>query len=230
MGMDTGCSACRKDLRPQTEMARSRKGNGMKKIKSVFQRNYETDRLVRDEVVPGCEWVLAGEGVPTVKFDGSCCAIIDGKFYKRYDAKRGKTPPVGFIPAQEEDQITGHRPGWVEIKEDDPASKWFCEARKNAEEYFGTLSDGTYEAIGIHFQGNAERLDCDTLVRHGALVLGNDIPRSFEGLRDYLKTHYIEGIVFHRENGDMAKIKRVDFGFEWNGKTKKQKEVKRNEK
>ena len=34
----------------------------MKKIISLFKRNYETDKLVRNEVVPGAEWVLQGEG------------------------------------------------------------------------------------------------------------------------------------------------------------------------
>jgi hypothetical protein len=43
----------------------------MRKIITLFQRNYESDRLVRDEVVPGAEWVLAGEGVATRKFDGT---------------------------------------------------------------------------------------------------------------------------------------------------------------
>ena len=27
--------------------------------------------------------------------------------------------------------------------------------------------------------------------------------------------NYMEGIVFHRENGEMCKIKRSDFGFKW---------------
>jgi len=31
----------------------------MRKIISLFQRNYEGDRLVRDECVPGAEWVQA---------------------------------------------------------------------------------------------------------------------------------------------------------------------------
>lgn len=35
----------------------------MKKISSLFQRNYDTDRLVRDEVVPGSEWVIAAEAL-----------------------------------------------------------------------------------------------------------------------------------------------------------------------
>ena len=35
----------------------------MKKVISLFRRNYDTDHLVRDEVVEGAEWVIAGEGV-----------------------------------------------------------------------------------------------------------------------------------------------------------------------
>lgn len=47
----------------------------MKKIKSVFKRDYEGNRQVYDEVTPGCEWVLAGEGVATEKYDGSAMMI-----------------------------------------------------------------------------------------------------------------------------------------------------------
>ena len=193
----------------------------MKKIKSVFQRNYETDRTIRNEVVEGCEWVLAGEGVATVKVDGSCCAIFDGIFYKRFDAKEGRTPPEGFIPAQDPDPITGHWTGWVKADENNPADKWFWEAKRNAEADFGALDDGTYEAVGTHFRSNAERLTHDTLIKHGSILPEDEVPRTFDGLREYLESHYIEGIVFHRENGDMAKVKRVDFGIEWNGKTTK---------
>jgi hypothetical protein len=38
----------------------------MKKIISLFARNYETDHLVRDEIVAGAEWVVAGEGFATI--------------------------------------------------------------------------------------------------------------------------------------------------------------------
>ena len=62
----------------------------MKKIISLFQRNYDGDLLVRDEVVPGAEWVIAGEGVATRKFDGTCCLVRDGKLFKRYEVKAGK--------------------------------------------------------------------------------------------------------------------------------------------
>ena len=42
----------------------------------------------------------------------------------------------------------------------------------------------------------------------------------YEGIKQYLEEHYIEGIVFYRGNGEMCKIKRSDFGFEWNRKKK----------
>ena len=37
----------------------------MKKIISLFQRNYHSDRFVRDELVPGAEWVAENEGIAT---------------------------------------------------------------------------------------------------------------------------------------------------------------------
>jgi hypothetical protein len=48
----------------------------------------------------------------------------------------------------------------------------------------------------------------------GRIIL-DDVPKSYAGLKEYLTTHYIEGIVFYRNTGDMCKIKRTDFGLEW---------------
>lgn len=180
----------------------------MKKIVSLFQRNYETDRLVRDEVVPGAEWVLAGEGVATRKFDGACCMVRDGKLFKRYDAKNGKTPPPGFEPAQDADPVTGHLPGWLAVG-DGAEDKWFREAYRHTCQMETTLEDGTYEAIGPHFQGNAENCNADQLVRHGSVFV--DAPRTFSELRDWLKLQEIEGIVWHHPDGRMVKIKVRDF-------------------
>ena len=73
----------------------------MKKIISLFKRDYEGTRLVYDEIVPGAEWVLADEDMATEKWDGTACLVRDGKLYKRYDAKKGQTPPVNFEPAQD---------------------------------------------------------------------------------------------------------------------------------
>ena len=193
----------------------------MKKIPSLFIREFEGHNIksITNQVTPGCEWVLNGEGIATEKYDGTCCLIQDNKLYKRYDAKQGKQPPEGAIPCQPEpDPITTHWPHWVEVKEDKPDDKWYIEAwnRLNKE----NLENGTYELCGPHFQTNPYNLEADTFFKHGDKVLEN-VPRTFEGIKDYLNTHYIEGIVFHRENGDMCKIKRTDFGFIWNNKRSK---------
>ena len=99
----------------------------MKKIIRLFQRNYETDRLVRDEVVPGAEWVLAVEGQATAKLDGTCCLVRDGKLYKRYEVKPGGSPPANFESANDVDEVTGKQQGWVPVG-DRPDDRWHREA------------------------------------------------------------------------------------------------------
>lgn len=75
----------------------------MKKIPTLFERKFADHKVVgvTADVTPGCEDALEeGKCVATVKWDGSCCAIV-GKnrgFYKRYDAKNGKKAPEGAIP------------------------------------------------------------------------------------------------------------------------------------
>ena len=177
----------------------------MKKIISLFQRNYETDRLVRNEIVPGAEWVLAGEGVATQKHDGTCCMVRDGKLYKRYDVKKGRVAPPDFEPAQEFDEITGHQPGWLPVG-DGPEDKWHREAWAN---YF-LLPNGTYELCGERINGNPEKLRGHVLIQHGVIVL-SDAPRQYEDLPAYFKTNDIEGIVWHHPDGRMVKIKARDF-------------------
>lgn len=195
----------------------------MKKIPTLFERIYDKNGKIigiTDTVKPGFEWVLSGYGVATVKMDGSCCAIINGVYYKRYDAKKGKIPPAGAIPCTPEpDTITGHWPHWVRVSETDNSDKWFMSAFRNK---FHFTSDGirlpwtlgTFEAIGKHFNGNPYNMEDDILVRHGSEVI-KDCPRSFEGIKEYLKHHYIEGIVFWRYGEPQCKIKRSDFGYKW---------------
>jgi hypothetical protein len=185
----------------------------MQKIISVFQRNYDSDRLIRDEVVPGAEWVLAGEGIATRKFEGSCCMVQDRLLYKRYDAKHGKQPPAGFVPAQDPDPTTGHWPGWLRVGAG-PEDQWFRHALTGYLDYYMIpwAPDGTYEAIGPHFQGNPEHLDSEHLVEHGRDVLDH-CPRSFADLREYLASRDIEGVVFWHRDGRRAKVKKKDYGL-----------------
>ena len=186
----------------------------MKKIPTLFIRKFHGKGKVTilNEVMPGCEWVLQGEGIATRKWDGSCCAVIDGKFWKRYDAKKGKPIPENAILCQpKEDAITGHLPCWIPVN-NKSEDKWFRVALENAGG-LESLVDGTYEAVGPHFNSNHENYGIDTLIKHGKGFI--NVERTFEGIKAFLERSPLEGIVFHRLNGEMCKIKRSDFGLEW---------------
>ena len=178
----------------------------MKKIISLFERNYQTDRLVRDEVVPGAEWVIAGEGVATRKYDGTCCLIENGRLFKRYEVKAGGMPPPGFVPANEVDPATGKQQGWMAVGAG-PEDKFHREA------FSAALPDGTYELLGPKIQGNPEKAPCHVLLKHSNADILVDCPRDFAGLRDYFSVHSIEGVVWHHPDGRMVKIKAKDFGI-----------------
>lgn len=196
----------------------------MRKIPTLFERDFSGGSAKATPVVAkGFEWVLNGEGIATVKYDGSCCAIIDGEFYRRYDAKHGKPVPEGAIKCQDEaDPITGHLPCWIKCDRFNPADKWLWSAFdvlvSTLPQYPNDVKtlDGTYEAIGLHFQSNPYNLKRDILVRHGENVV--DVPRSFEGIREWLESHEEEGIVFWKDNKPQCKIKRSDYGIKWNKK------------
>lgn len=190
----------------------------MKKIPTLFTRVFENRKIVDilPEITPGCEEAFL-HGDATVKYDGSCCAVIDGVFYKRYDAKKGKKPPEDAIPCCEPDPVTGHWPHWVRVRMSDPADKWFVEAYRN--HHIGRVSgyrvpDGTYEAIGPHFQKNPEGIPEDMLMPHGIVKV--EVKRDFESIRTYLTDHEIEGLVFWLNGEPICKIKRSDFGLPWN--------------
>ena len=161
---------------------------------------------IKNEITPGCEEAFL-RGEATIKFDGSCCAIIGGEFYKRYDAKNGKNPPAGAIPCCDSDPVTGHWPHWVKLDANNPSDKWFLKAMN------GNTNDGTYEAIGKHFNGNPYGLEYDIAVPHGVSFVM--VERTFEGVRAFLDEHIMEGLVFWLDGEPACKIKRTDFGFLW---------------
>jgi len=181
----------------------------MQKVISLFKRDYEGTRLVYNELVEGAEWVADGEGMATEKIDGTSCLIKDGELYKRYDAKKGKTPPCNFLPAQDPDPITGHWPGWLPVSEDNPSDKWHCSVD------IADLKDGTYELIGPKVQGNKYSFAQHILRLHGDVSL-KDAPRNFDDIKVYFENHTeYEGIVWWHPDGRLVKIKRRDFGLNW---------------
>lgn len=189
----------------------------MQKIPTLFKRDYEGNRHVYNEVVEGCEWVINGEGVATRKWDGTCCLVRDGNLYKRYDAKKGRTPPDGFEPAQPKpDAKTGHWPGWVPVS-DGPDDQYHREAWDMMMSIIELTDnqhphDGTYELVGPKVQGNPEDFVSHALLLHGAQAVG-DFPRDYVGIKTYLQTANIEGVVWHHPDGRMCKIKAKDFGI-----------------
>jgi len=191
------------------------------KVPCLFQRDFHgfNNATLRDEVTPGCEWVLAGDGVATEKFDGTACLLRDGILYKRYDAKNGKTPPAGAIPCCEPDPVTGHWPHWVAISADKPEDRWHREGLLWLQRgvHVPQSDDGTYELVGPGISANPYQLPDMRLWKHGYVRLP-EAPRTFDGLRDFLGEFHIEGIVFHHSDGRMAKIRRADYGFAWNAK------------
>jgi hypothetical protein len=180
----------------------------MKKIPSLFARNHETNGLVRDEVTPGCEWVLAGEGVATRKYDGACCMFRAGVYFKRRTLRLGDRPPPDFEPATEFDPITGLQQGWVPVSAAGPEDQYFRQALAALQ---ATPPDGTYELCGPMILGNPDKFPNLVLVPHGKEILA-DCPRDFRGLMDYLRGRDIEGVVWHHPDGRMAKLKGTDFG------------------
>lgn len=185
----------------------------MKKIPSVWKRDIGSPgALYVNEVTLGCEWVLAGEGKATRKWDGTAVLVRGGVLFARYDAKHGKPPPPGFEPCQAPDPTTGHWPGWVPATR--PQDRWIREA---AEAGPGVVwPDGTYEAIGPKIGGNPERVNYHHLARHGDGRIPDlsAVPRAFEALRGFLATLDIEGIVFHHPDGRMAKATKQGFGLQ----------------
>ena len=187
----------------------------MKKIPTLFERVYDGHKIVDilPNITKGCEDAFL-YGKATIKFDGSCCAIINGELYKRYDAKNGKPIPEGAIRCQEEaDPITGHLPCWVKCDKNNPSDKWFWNAYTNTEELTVDISNGTYEAVGKHFQGNPYDYENDYLIKHGESE--DEVVRTFEGVKEFLTNNIVEGIVFWYNNEPVCKIKRTDFGLEW---------------
>ena len=187
----------------------------MKKMPTLYKRTFVEHNIknIENIITPGCEWVEEGKGIVTLKLDGTCCLIENDKIFARFDYKPGRKLPDGAIPCQETaDEITGHFPHWVEVKEQ-PQYKYHKLAFEEFLKKNSNYNNGTYELCGPHIGGNPEKYEKDILIKHGSIIL-YDVPRTFEGIKKFLEENYIEGIVFHYED-KMCKIKRSDFGFDW---------------
>lgn len=183
----------------------------MKKIPTLFKRDFTNNGAIYDAYSDGTEWVLAGEGVATRKYDGTSVLIRDGKMFKRYELKPERTPPPDFEEVTH-DETTGKKIGWVEVgwgSED----KWFREAITGGNpDKVSEYPDGNYELLGPKIQGNPEHADKHYL--HDFMRKAEeypDAPTGFNELKDWLTDKDIEGLVWHHPDGRMVKIKKKDY-------------------
>lgn len=171
----------------------------MKKIPTMFVRDEtKPGHPVIDQIKPECQWVLDGEGIPTVKLDGTNVKIANSELFKRQKPKDRDYDEASYVPCDRAN----------------PADRWAFEAFDARED----KADGIYELVGPKVQGNPHGFrthmlravqPCEPQLR----CMVHD--RTFAGLRDELSQRPIEGFVFHHLDGRMAKIKRRDFGLQW---------------
>lgn len=186
----------------------------MRKVPTIFERDWNGDRSrVVDQINPEAQWVFDGEGWPTQKLDGTSCMVRDLRLYKRREIREeelANNPPADFEVA-DRDATTGKVVGWVPVGYG-PEDRWHDDALQH---HVGDLPDGTYELIGPKVQGNPEREGRHMLIAHTSrsLVIAHPFERTFGGIRDFLASVDMEGLVFHHPDGRMAKIKGRDFGL-----------------
>lgn len=182
----------------------------MRKIPTLFVRDPDDRKHVLPEVTPGCEWVLAGEGEATRKYDGTCLMFDGRAWFARREVKPGKEPPAGWVQVDHDD-VTGKSVGWEPVTQS-PFAKVAAEAIR----WYGSAPAGTYELIGPKINGNPEQWNGHGLISHEHATKLGQLPLSFEGLRSVLTDEDAwpatwEGIVWHHPDGRMAKLKRRDF-------------------
>jgi hypothetical protein len=183
----------------------------MHKIPTLFRRDPDDMRRVLTEVHPDCEWVTAGEGVATRKWDGTCTMLDqDGQWWARREVKPGKTPPPNYRPV-ETDEETGKTVGWEPIGQS-AFAKYHAEAIGQSM----LPGPGTYELVGPKINGNPDGFGGHIVIPHGWAPLSDRLeaefaPRGYDDLREWLTDRDWEGLVWHHPDGRMAKLKRRDF-------------------
>jgi hypothetical protein len=179
----------------------------MQKIPTMFMRDEsQKGHPVKDEIKPECQWVLDGEGIATRKIDGTNVKIVAGQLFKRQKPKARDYDEASYVPCDRAN----------------PADKWSYEGMDA-----GHDGDGIYELIGPKVQGNPDGRKAHVLVRvvppshyvsldqDGIRSIAHRYGLTFTGLRQWLTDHPVEGLVFHHDDGRLAKIKRRDFGLPW---------------
>lgn len=186
----------------------------MKKIKTIFDRNWEGNRKVNQQLAVEFNFE---EAVATEKLDGMNIRVtVRQGTIVRVEKRRN--------PSKKQKQAGITEPWYVDAHEDDPADKWIFDAVQHTD--FTAVPDGEWsgEAIGPSIQGNPLQLEQHqvflfSLADWRKKITLEDAPHTYDALQAYLATQksaigndcLMEGIVWHHPNGTMVKIKRKDF-------------------
>lgn len=186
----------------------------MKKIKTIFKRNWEGNREVINEYIDDSLPEILKDAISTEKLDGINVRVTIRNGEAVRLEKRRNPNQIQKVKDIEE-------PWYVDANEYAPEDKWLFDALKNTD--VSTLPDGEWngEVVGKNIQGNPLNLENNRIVFFslGQAPVFENVPVDYEGLREWLprqKSKYgnncgIEGIVWHCKNGEMFKIKVKDF-------------------
>lgn len=183
----------------------------MRKIPTIFKRDATQNGQIIDQYVVSPDTLQFA--VATEKLDGMNVRVtVRNHTSVRLEKRRNP------------DKIQKYKgiiePWYVDASES-AEDKWLQDALKNTD--LSNVPDGEWsgEALGTNIQGNPLNLPTNRILFFslGHAPIFEDVPITFEGLKEWLpkqKSKYgidcgIEGIVWHWENGDMAKIKTKDF-------------------
>lgn len=194
----------------------------MKKIPTIFERTTDRRHVVVNQVTPGCEWVFdphqAHLIVATRKLDGACMRYSRGNWWSRRQVKSGQITPPGFVRVHF-DLVTETFTGW-EPAIQSAFAKHVTEAitsdRVITADHRDPGREDTFELVGPKVNGNPDHFEHHTLFSHSSPMLhlrpdqwrpGGDLTL----LMALCAQHGWEGIVWHHQDGRMAKLKVRDF-------------------
>ena len=204
----------------------------MIKIPTLFVRgNKENNYHVTPMITPGCEWVLEGRGLMTIKIDGLNAQVKEvtdttgsGDGTQKFKLYKRLKPADGYNEAS-----------YIPADRDNPMDQYLFEAFDTLNPHQQSL-EGIYEVYGPKINQNPYKVESHLMVKiapvDGVLIIGNGqtsilrgVGVTAEKLYDAIRTELrsspeIEGLVFQFEEPTMtlvaaAKIKRKDFGFVW---------------
>jgi hypothetical protein len=186
----------------------------MRKIKTIFDRNWETNRKVNAQLVVDFDFENA---TATEKLDGMNIRLtIRNHTVVRVEKRRN--------PSKVQKQQGISEPWYVDTDEFGTADKWIFDAVNNTD--FSQVPDGEWsaEALGKNIQGNPLNLSNNqvfifSLPKWREKIALANVPTTFEALKAWLPQQKsklgnntgIEGIVWHHPSGEMVKIKVKDF-------------------